>query len=66
MPRGDRPQVLQEANEGASAWAAESLLKIINTLAHARTSWAMEPQDTSQRKRLLDFNSNNLNKMQGN
>lgn len=62
----DRPQVLQKANEGASAWAAESLLKIINTLAHARASWAMEPQETSQRKRLLDFNSNNLNKMQGN
>lgn len=53
------------SNDGAAAWAAESLLKIIDTLAHARTSWAMEPQETSQRERLLDFNSNNLNKMQG-
>lgn len=62
---GDRPQALQKANEGPSAWATESLLKIINSLAHTRTSWATEPQETSQWERLLGFNSNNLNKMQG-
>lgn len=63
---GASPQVLQKANEGATARAAESPQKTVNILASARTPWATESQETSQWKTLLGFKSNNLNTMQGN
>lgn len=46
-----------KANEGDPTWDTVTT-KIINIFAHARSSFATEPQETPQWKRLLVFGSN--------
>lgn len=49
------------ANEGEPTWDTVTT-KIINIFAYAGLSFATEPQETSQWKRLFAFGSNNLNR----